>query len=327
MEKLLFVCLEAPHYKPDAQIKAFEYNSYEVIPFSWQPYRFSNGIIGMHDAVVETAKKVQPDVIFLQIQHPECLTLHFAKRLAKIAFVVNYTYDVRSKEKTQWMYDIAPHIGLTLFACQEDVNHCYEQGIKNTACIHSSCDMDWYKPIEIPKSIDLVGIKTPTAPIVFIGNNYKHTNLSFELADERFEMVQMLKETYGNDFLCEGMNWQESKIVNPQQEIYKYNTAKIAISHNNYDRENYTSDRIWRIMACGCFCLTKYFKGIEDIFDREIHLDWWHDFDELKSKIDYYLANDNYRKSVAINGSNYVRKYHTWTDRFRTVKAFINHHK
>jgi spore maturation protein CgeB len=72
-------------------------------------------------------------------------------------------------------------------------------------------------------------------------------------------------------------------------------------------------------MSCGTFCLTRYFPGIERIFKKEIHLDWWKDFDELITLADYYLAKDEERKSIANSGSDYVRAHHRWKDRVEKI--------
>ena len=75
---------------------------------------------------------------------------------------------------------------------------------------------------------------------------------------------------------------------------------------------------------CGALCLTKYFKGIEKMFTRGLHLDWWNTFDELKEKIAYYLSNlGNAALIGGAVGIQHVLDNHTWSSRVKEMMAFI----
>jgi hypothetical protein len=318
MKKVLHIALIAPQYTADGIKKGFVDNGYEYVQFNWQSERFNFGIEGMEKHLVEKSLSERPDLIFIHIQHDEVLekvldetTLQI---LNNIGFVVNYTFDVRVPEEMEAMYRIAGKVGLTLFASHEDVFECKARGIENVEVMQSSVDMNWYKKIEIEKKYD----------VSFIGNNYLNTNLNFELPRERYDMVKFLEKNYGNKFLCQGMNWETSKVVNPQEEIEIYNQSKIAINQNNFDRIGYTSDRLWRIMACGCFCLTKHFIGIENFFVRGVHLDWWEDLDQLKELIDFYLDDNDKRNWIAESGMDLVRAQHSWTNRIAELKKLVD---
>lgn len=312
--KVLFACIEAPTYSSKGMIKGFEDNGYEVIVFDWQKVRFNEGVEGMKDRLYYKAMMERPELIFLHIQNEDAVDAELAIGLQSIAFTINYTFDVRSKEKTAWMYELAQHIGLTLFSNQDDVNICKALGISKVGIMQSSCDTNWYKKLK--------GLSKDDNSVVFIGNNNENSNLNFDNAGERQAMIKFLYSEYSRSFNAYGLG-QKNNMINPQQEISLYNTSSIAISHNNYDRELYTSDRLWRIMACGCFCLTKYFKGVEAVFERGIHLDWWHDFNELKEKIDYYILNADEREAIAAQGHSKVIKNHTWTDRFNELSCAL----
>jgi Glycosyl transferases group 1 len=315
MKKILHIANVAPQYSADGIKKGFIDNGYEYVMFNWQEERFSlRSLILMRKKLIELALAEKPDLIFAHVQNQEAFDDTTWQILSNIGFVVNYTFDVRTTEESEWLYALAPKIGLTLFACFEDVFTCRDRGIENVGVLQSSIDMDWYKKIEVEKKYD----------VSFIGNNYLNTNLNFELPQERYDMVQFLKQNYGKRFLYEGMNWEQSKIVNPQQEVEIYNQSKIAINQNNFDRVGYTSDRLWRIMACGCFCLTKYFVGIENLFVRGVHLDWWEDFEQLKELIDFYLGDDDKRNWIASTGMELVRTQHNWTNRIAELKKLVD---
>lgn len=316
MRSVLHAALVPPNgYNGNTFQNAFFDNGFvDYRMFDYQLERFQYGIEGMRRKLVQQAEAYRPELIFLHVQNSELLDIETVKKLSSVGFTVLYTYDVRSKEKTEWMYELAPHLGLVCFACEEDVLHCKSLGMSNCFVLQSSADMDVYKQYPIIKS---------GGKISFVGTNYIDTNLDFPLSKERTDMVGILEKDYPDNFKAYGIGWKESKLTNPQQEVNIYNNSVIAINQNNFDRENYTSDRLWRIMASGTFCLTKHFKGIESIFQNGVHLSWWEDFDQLRWQLKYYLENEKQRERIAAFGSKFVRNNHSWSDRIKQLMNVV----
>ena len=309
MNSVLHIRIDSPSYKSDAIERGFIANNFRYNSINWQQLRFSYGIEEVRKRVIETARQLKPTIIFCHLQNAEIFDLYTWKELSKYGFVINYTFDVRFADKIEWMYDAAKFIGHTFFACMEDVGNCKIRGIENVSQLHSSCDMELFKPL--CKNIYAFDV-------VFCGNRYDNTNLNFPLAEERQRMIELLEEKYYSRFMCYGLG-QKGGLIQPEVEANVYNFSRIAINQNNFNLNGYTSDRLWRIMSSGTFCLTKYFKGIEDIFEKGVDLDWWSTFDELISLIDFYLGDDAERLAVAKNGTNKVRKNHTWADRILSI--------
>lgn len=311
---ILFAAIYAPTFSPKAMIKGMEENGFRVETYDWQKVKFNAGIEGLNDRIIVKAMEVQPDLIFLHLQNTETITVETAKGLQKIAPVINYTFDVRSD--ISWYKEIAPFITHTYFGCQEDVDECAKEGIANVGIMQSSADYDYYKKI------------TPVAnipEILFIGANYSTTNMNFPLSNHRQEMIKFLQKEYPEPLFGDyGMGQTNNRFINIHEEFFLYNTAKIVIVQNQFDREHYQSDRIWRAMGSGAFVLAHKTKGIDKMFNVGEHLDVWSDFDELKSKIDYYLDNDDKRIGIAIAGYNYVRNTQRWQDRFESLKQYIH---
>jgi len=281
----------------------------------YQSIRFNEGTNGLLQRMLVKANICKPELIFIHIQNNDILDVETIKSLSKIGFTVLYNFDCRNKDESKWMYDLAPYFGLVLFSNQEDVDNCKELGIKNVSVLQSSADFDFYNKtgIDISKYPD----------VVFVGNNYVGTNLSFDLAKERQEIIDFLYLEFDNKFESYGRG-QSGQMIDPYEESVCYNSAKIAISQSNFDKEFYTSDRIWKIMACGTFCLARYFDGIEKIFERGVHLDWFNGLDELKEKVEYYLENEDEREAIAKVGMNLVRENHSWANRFEEMELLIN---
>lgn len=315
----LHIRLDAPTYSSDGIEQGIRDAGFQYDFLNWQLIKFKEGVEGLRDRMIVKAKTCNPDLIFIHIQNPDVLDIETCQSLSEIAYTVLYTFDCRDKERMQWLYELVPHLSAVFFSNNEDVINCKELGYDNCYVLESSCDMTMYRPL--PKE-HLYVFDYPK--VVFLGQRYVNTNLNFPLAEERQQMIEYLYEKFGDDFGAYGRG-QKNQFLNFQQENICYNVAKIAINQNNYDKELYSSDRLWRIMACGCFCLTKYFKGIETMFERGIHLDWWHTFEELEEKIKYYLDNEDERAAIAKQGSLFVRENHTWKDRIEVIKNIMEH--
>jgi hypothetical protein len=320
MKSVLIVALIGPGgYTAKPIMDAFLNNGFtDVRVFDYQLERFSIGKDLMQRKLIHEATQMKPDLVWMQIQGSDVIDVETFQSLQSIAFTVNFTFDIRTNEQTQWLYNLVPHIGLVCFSNLEDVEECNRRGYNNAMVLQSSADPDVYKPAE--------GVRRKG--VVFVGNNFCNTNMEFPLSKERAAMVEFLQKEFPDDFKVYGNNWDGSKLIGQKEEVEIYQSAAIVINHNNFNHTSYTSDRLWRAMFCGALCLTKYFKGIEKLFTRGLHLDWWNTFDELKEKITYYLSNLG--NAALIGGSvgiQHVLDNHTWSCRVKEMMTFIENLK
>ena len=102
--------------------------------------------------------------------------------------------------------------------------------------------------------------KENTGEIVFLGGNYAMSNMNYPSAQERIELVEFLQKEFPDKFRVYGMGWEGTKMVHAQDEIKIYNQAKIAITHNNFQRKGYTSDRLFRAIGCGAMTISHTIK-------------------------------------------------------------------
>lgn len=318
---VLHVALEAPTYSSHGITEGFRRNGYYVEFVNWQNIKFEEGVQGLRQRLIAKATMCKPDLIFLHIQSPDVLDGFTCQLLSAISTTILYTFDCREKEKSQWLYDLAPHLDYVLFSNMEDVSNCIEQGKTNVGIMQSSADLELYNPATWHE------LYKEGHDIVFVGGDYSTSNMNFPKADYRKEMVSFLKEQFPNEFTAYGMGQMVNRYVHQNEEVNIYQTSKIAISQNNYSRKLYTSDRIWRIMATGCFCLTEHFEGIETMFIIGQHLDTWKTLDELKDKINFYLHNNIIRSKMADAGSKHVRINHSWQKRFEIFSSMIKNKK
>ena len=147
-----------------------------------------------------------------------------------------------------------------------------------------------------------------------MGNNY---GKMFPLSEIRETMVKTLKEVFGNKVGIFGTGWGElgdGSIDNYEMEGKVYRSCDIAISLSHFDRTKYASDRLFRIMGSGAFCISHEYKAMEEDFEIGDDLETFQSIPELIAKIKYYLEEDNIqtRETIAFDGCQKVRLNHTW---------------
>jgi spore maturation protein CgeB len=247
----------------------------------------------------------KPDLVFLQIQTPGIIDVHTAQYIASKSFVVNWTGDVR--QNIDWFIQVGKVIQMTLFTNMEDVKTLRSKGIKSD-----------YLQIGFPTKIFKPSgtIKAGVPEIIFMANQTQ----GFPLSNYRKEIVEELRRRYGSRFGVFGNSWGWGYSVPDQnEEAAHYRGCKIAINLSHFNYSRYSSDRIFRLMGAGAFCLSHNYQDIEKEFEIGKYLDVWNDKDELFRKIDYYLENDLERKAIAKSGCKHVHKNHTWNERIKQL--------
>jgi len=207
---------------------------------------------------------------------------------------------------------------MLLFSDLESIAECKKEGILNVGHLQSSADYFAYRKIDIRESTNEYG------EVVFIGNNYINSpQLGFEKAEERVEMVSVMEKTFKHRFKVYGLNWEgEPRLTYPHMEALIYNSAKVAITHNNFLRGGYQSDRAFRAMGCGIYTVAQYYPGINLDFNPSV-LATWLNFEMLATEVERALSNDKRRKVIADAGHDYVRQVHTWQRRVEKMTELI----
>lgn len=264
----------------------------------------NNASTAKTEEIIRVNKEEQPNIIFFQYQGADIIphsVLHRIKEDNPNSFVVNFTGDVRHP-LPQWYIDFGKHIDCTLFSNVTDVYEARRLGI-NAEFLQYGYDPEIYNPL----------VTTSHCPeIVFLGNNYHN---QFPLSIKRSEMVRFLKREYGNRFAVYGTNWDgtDGNFMGDQKgEASIYRGCKIAINYSHFDYERYSSDRLFRIMGTGAFCLSHRYPGIHIDFEVGKNLAVFDTLEHLKAQIDFYLNDDQERIRIAENGNKHALKNFTF---------------
>lgn len=228
----------------------------------------------MNEKALTIARVFQPDLVFMQIQAPNIIKESTVNQLKKMgAFVVNWTGDVRDSVP-KWMYEV--NASLNLFTNMRDVKEMRSKGVKA-----DYLEIGYNEHIYCPE-----GPVTPTKDIVFFGNNYgsKH----FPMSQFRIDMVKFLQNRYGDKFGVYGTGWQNGNgnfNHSQPEEAAAYRGAKIAINCSHYEIDNYSSDRLLRILGTGVpVCLSQHYPGLDS------RVNAWSTLSGLSNSIDHFLS-------------------------------------
>lgn len=160
-------------------------------------------------------------------------------------------------------------------------------------------------------------IKPFESDVCFIGARGYHKEWQY-----RPQLIDWLLDTYGQRFKhwgADGLGVMREERMN-----MAYASTKIAVGDTlclNFDYPYYLSDRIFNATGTGTFIIHPYIKGIEYLFeiDKEIVTYEFGNFEELKEKIDYYLAHDDEREKIAQAGFERTKKEHLYTHRMQYI--------
>jgi len=251
----------------------------------------------------------------MQIQKGGIISLPTAKYLADNSITVNWTGDVRHPIP-KWYVDTGRVIDCTLFSNMNDVDTFNAIGIPAN---YLQVGFDEY-------TFTPEGTKNQYPDIIFLGSNYLNVS-EFPLSKLRYQMVQTLRNRYGQRFMAYGHNWQKlqgrEQFLHPPQEAEAYRSAKISINLSHFDYGRYSSDRMLRMMGSGGFCLSHHFRDIEKDYKVGTHVATWTNLDSLVRQIDHFLDHPEEREKIRQAGCEFVRNTYTWNHVMIELKKLI----
>ena len=125
--------------------------------------------------------------------------------------------------------------------------------------------------------------------------------------NKRQKYVDELKKNFPN-CIIKGLGYNpEMPPCNYEETANIFRQSKIIININDDEYSNldsYFSDRLLLGMCAGKLVLTNKQPGLNHLFKQTVNIDWYESMDELKSKISFYLLNDEMRKNIGIRAGN-----------------------
>lgn len=270
----------------------------------------STGDKNLDYEAVRLFDELKPDIVFMQIQSEGIINKSTCEYF-KIhgAFIINWTGDKRH-DVPKWMIDLAPYISLTSFSNMDDVNTMRSLGFKSDY-LEIGYDPEIYKP---------EGEALNMPEIVFMGNNYGRGY--FPMSGFRIDMVDFLRQEYGNRFGVYGNGWAygNGNFNHSQYEEAKaYRGAKIAINCSHFDSLNYNSDRLLRILGSGTACISYAHKGMDERYNPVGEVMYFENFNELKTNIDLILSDEGLIRQLKFQGELFVKNTFTFKHQVENI--------
>jgi hypothetical protein len=177
--------------------------------------------------------------------------------------------------------------------------HCVRQGIYDGMCYRGVKDDNYNKDI------------------LFVGS------VNYDFYRYRVPLIEFLQKEYGDRFLHVG--GADCNELRNDELSNAVASVKIVIGDSVYAPE-YWSNRIYETIGRGGMCIHSYTEGIDDEYEVGKHFDVYTggNYQELKSKIDYYLANDVLRESISAQGMEFTKANHTLLNRAEQVVNIIS---
>ncbi|HBN26812.1 MAG TPA: hypothetical protein DD405_05020 [Desulfobacteraceae bacterium] len=135
--------------------------------------------------------------------------------------------------------------------------------------------------------------------------------------ENRINLIRAVDNSFY--FKAWGGHWEKYGLACLKNHIYPKEYAmicyasKIVLGCDYYNHmKKYFSNRTWITMGCGGFLLTNYVPGLETIFKKGVHLEWYNSHQECLDLIGYYLKHGEKRKKIAQNGYEFVHSTRTY---------------
>lgn len=154
--------------------------------------------------------------------------------------------------------------------------------------------------------------------VVFVGGGKQYAHKEWPY---RKKLIEFLEKNYPNQYRKYG---HPERLVRETDLNQLYANAKIVVGDSlnvGFNHPNYWSDRVYETVGRGGFIIHPYINGLEkDFIDgKEIVFYEYNNFEQLKSKIDYYLEHSKDREAIRKAGFERVKKDHTYLNRMQEM--------
>jgi len=205
-----------------------------------------------------------------------------------------------------------PHIVDLVYVCSPTLERELKEmtGCTNIKYMPTGVNTEFYYPIDVEKEIDLL----------FLG----HCGASKVSRDA---VIDNLNEQF-DSFWVGGTGWKNHNLrhhfggayraqLNEWNSRTRIGLCLLLDSHKRL--EEFCTYRLLNIMAARTFALTTYVPGLERLFTRKVHLDWYTSYEELVDLIHYWLEHEEEREQVAQQGYELILEKFTLQQRARQI--------
>ena len=145
-----------------------------------------------------------------------------------------------------------------------------------------------------------------------------HQYIGYHVAElERIKTLNTLAKQFNVDLYTasDSTPLNSVKVHTPIESLYCmpkiFRCSKINLNMTIKPIKSGLPLRVFDIIGCSGFLMTNYQSELADYFDIGVDVECYSSLDELIDKCAYYLAHDEIREKIAIQGYQKIKKHHT----------------
>lgn len=270
--------------------------------------------------IVSMAHRLRPTVVFMQIQRnsmigPEIINA-MRDECDRNVVIINWDGDQHySPGDTQrkWFVELGKVCDCSLVVNTSHPAIYAEMGVRNPGYFQIGIDRDIY--FSIPGNTE--------REIVFLGSAYRQ-NSAYAY---RRQVAEKMHREFGDGFSVYGYGWQvgwAKPWIKQEQEREVYASSRFALSMSITNKlPRYSSDRLFRALACGATVLVQRFPDMEGVgLVHGTNCLVWETEQELVDHV--RSTSETVRRRIG-SRAEMLALSHTWHSRMYELAAIIGH--
>jgi spore maturation protein CgeB len=262
--------------------------------------------IGSFDALVHRAKALQPELILVTYgaMPPQVVAKLREQCGAKVAC---WFTDAISNLHRQYLL-ASPFDAL--FLKEPFMVRTFRDKLGlNVHYLPEACNPRWHKPVDVTK----VERAVYACDVAAAGSFH-------------YYRARMLEAFEGYDLKIWGSNcppWISSPVkgcytyryVAEKEKAIAYRCAQVLVNTMHYTEIEGVNCTLFEAAGCGAFQITDWKPGLPELFEPEREVVTFRTRQELRAKVDYYLAHPAERQEIAARASARAHREHTYEKR------------
>lgn len=239
--------------------------------------------------------------------------------------IITVLWFVEDYQRFLYWKDIARNFDF-VFTIQkgECLNAIRQAGAGDVHYLPTGCDPDVHRPMQLSQEESLRW----GSAVSFVGAGYHNRQQTFAfLCDLPFKI-------WGTEWpTCRPFDklvQEQGRRLKPEEYVKIFNASQININlHSSTERDgvdisgDFINPRTFELAACGAFQLVDNRTLLPEVFEPGRDLVTFTDVQDLRNKIEYYLAHPDERKEIAANGRKRALAQHTYYDRIKEMLSII----
>lgn len=282
----------------------------------------SNLVQFLSATVLESLNEKPIDILVCMAQAPISIEALTEVRKRGIITVLWFAEDYL--RFTYWK-QVAPYYDF-IFTIQkgECIEAIKKAGCPNVHYLPMGCD----PAIHAPMTLTQEEKARWGSPISFVGAGYHNRSQMFaSLASHPFKI-------WGTEWpTCRPfteMVQEQGRRLTPEEYVKIFNSTDINLNlHSSSERDgvdpygDFINPRTFELASCGVFQLADRRTLLPELFEEDKEIVLFSDLNEMKEKIDYYLAHPEERLRIAEAGRRRVLEEHTYAHRMKSMLSVI----